>query len=178
MRHILSKIIRKKNKGQGDLICSLFVITALIAVLFLTVGIVKDISKVTVVDQAARQGIIKLEIKGTLSEDELGEIRTGLENAGMKFDGSHTLDVNGQSVADGVYVVYKNDTSSNKWTIDVNNTSAGENANIINYGTNVAISIQCQAKTFSFGGNIFGGSTSERYTTITRMKASITKKAN
>lgn len=176
MRHILSKIIRKKNKGQGDLICSLFVITALIAVLFLTVGIVKDISKVTVVDQAARQGIIKLEIKGTLSGEELGEIRTGLENAGMKFDGSHTLDVNGQSVADGVYVAYKNDTSSNKWIIDISNSSYTNGS--INYGSNVAIYIQCQAKTFSFGGNIFGGSTSERYTTITRMKASITKKAN
>ena len=176
MRHILSKIIRKKNKGQGDLICSLFVITALIAVLFLTVGIVKDISKVTVVDQAERQGIIKLEIKGTLSGDELGEIRTGLENAGMKFDGSHTLDVNGQSVADGVYVAYKNDTSNNKWIIDTSNSSYTNGS--INYGSNIAIYIQCQAKTFSFGGNIFGGSTSERYTTITRMKASITKKAN
>lgn len=173
MRSTLQKIIKKKDKGQSDLICSLFVIIALIAVLFLTVGIVKDISKVTVVDQVARQGIIKLEIQGTLSNNELSEIKTSLTNSGMKFDSSHTLDVNGKSIPDGVYVAYK---ENNKWVIDTSNSSY-TNGNI-NYGSNVAIYIQCQARTFSFGGNIFGGSNSERYTTITRMKASITKKAN
>ena len=93
MKRLISKLIRKKNKGQSDLICSLFVIIALIAVLFLSVGIVKDISKVTVVDQVARQGIIKLEIQGKLSNTERNDISQKLIDAGLKFDSSHTLEV-------------------------------------------------------------------------------------
>lgn len=177
MKRLISKLIRKKNKGQSDLICSLFVIIALIAVLFLSIGIVKDISKVTVVDQVARQGIIKLEIQGKLSESEIKDISQKLTDAGLKFDSSHTLEVNGRSVKDGVYVAYKD--SSNKWIIDTSSDNVLGNDDTYNsYGKDVAIYIQCQAKTFSFGGNIFGGNSSEHYTTITRLKASITKKAN
>ena len=174
MKRLISKLIRKKNKGQSDLICSLFVIIALIAVLFLSVGIVKDISKVTVVDQVARQGIIKLEIQGKLSNTERNDISQKLTDAGLKFDSSHTLEVNGRSVPDGVYVAYKD--SSDKWIIDTSNNSY-TNDNI-KYVDDVAIYIQCQAKTFSFSGNIFGGNSEEHYTNITRLKASITKKAN
>lgn len=174
MKRLISKLIRKKNKGQSDLICSLFVLLALIAVLFLSVGIVKDISKITFVDQVARQGIIKLEIQGKLSDTELKDISQKLIDAGLKFDSSHTLKVNEKSVPDGVYVAYKD--GSNKWVIDTSNTSYTNNT--IKYGADVAIYIQCQAQTYSFGGDIFGGSSSEHYTTITRLKASITKKAN
>lgn len=177
MKGLISKLIRKKNKGQSDLICSLFVIIALIAVIFLSVGIVKDISKVTVVDQVARQGIIKLEIQGKLSESEIKDISQKLTDAGLKFDSSHTLEVNGRSVQDGVYVAYKD--SSDKWIIDTSsNNKLGNDSDYSSYGKDVAIYIQCQAQTYSFSGNIFGGSNSEHYTTITRLKASITKKAN
>ena len=177
MKRLISKLIRKKNKGQSDLICSLFVIIALIAVLFLSVGIVKDISKVTVVDQVARQGIIKLEIQGKLSNTERNDISQKLIDAGLKFDSSHTLEVNGRSVPDGVYVAYKD--SSDKWIIDTSPDNVLGNDDTYNsYGKDVAIYIQCQAKTFSFGGNIFGGNSEEHYTNITRLKASITKKAN
>lgn len=169
MKRLFSKLVRKKNKGQSDLICSLFVVMALIAVLFLSVGIVKDISKVTVVDQIARQGIIKLEIQGELSSDEINDIKTKLTSSNIKFDSGHTLSVNGRSIPDGVYVAYK---ESGKWVIDTSNTHD------FYYGDEIAIYVQCQAKTFSFGGNIFGGSSSERYTTITRLKASITKRAD
>lgn len=177
MKRLISKLIRKKNKGQSDLICSLFVIIALIAVLFLSVGIVKDISKVTVVDQVARQGIIKLEIQGKLSESEIKDISQKLTDAGLKFDSSHTLEVNGRSVQDGVYVAYKD--SSDKWIIDTSsNNELGNDSDYNSYGKDVAIYIQCQAQTYSFSGNIFGGNSEPHYTTITRLKASITKKAN
>lgn len=171
MKRLISKLIRKKNKGLGDLICSLFVIIAIIAVLFLSVGIVKDISKVTVVDQVARQGIIKLEIQGKLDGNTRQDIINKLTDAGLQFKAGHTVNVNGVAVPDGVYLAYKN--SSNKWVIDTSNTY-----NNIGYGDDVAIYIQCQAKTYSFGGNIFGGKSGEHYTTITRLKTSITKKAN
>lgn len=171
MKKLFSKLIRKKNRGQSDLICSLFVVMALIAVLFLSVGIVKDISKVTLVDQIARQGIIKLEIQGKLSIDEIKDIRTKLTSANIKFDSGHTLLVNGRNIPDGVYVAYK-DAGNGKWVIDTSNNHR------FYYGDEIAIYIQCQAKTFKFGGNMFGGSSNERYTTITRLKASITKRAN
>ena len=169
MKRLLCKLIRKKNRGQGDLICSLFVVMALIAVLFVSVGVVKDISKVTIVDQVARQGIIKLEIQGKLSDTEIDDIKTKLTSANIKFDSGHTLSVNGRSIPDGVYVAYE---ESGKWVIDTSNNHS------FHYGDEIAIYVQCQAKTFSFGGNIFGGSSNERYTTITRLKASITKRAN
>lgn len=174
MKRLISKLIEKKNRGQSDLICSLFVVLALISIIFISVGTVKDISKITFVDQVARQGIIKLETQGKLSQPEIDAIKQKLEDADLKFDNGHTLDVNGRSVADGVYVAYKD--SSNKWIIDTSNSSYSNNN--IGYGDDVAIYIQCQAKTFSFSGNIFGGEKSEQYTNINRLKASITKRAN
>lgn len=170
MKRIFNNLIRKKNKGQSDLICSLFVVMTLIVILFLSVGVVKDISKVTFVDQVARQGIIKLEIQGKISDAERENIKTKLTNADLIFDNSHTLSVNGTNVSDGVYVAYKN--SSGEWIIDTSN-----NHNF-KYGEEIGIYIQCQAKTFKFNGNIFGTSDSSRYTTITRIKSSITKRAN
>lgn len=170
MKRILNKLIRKKNRGQSDLICSLFVVMALIAVLFISVGMVKDISKVTFVDQVARQGIIKLEIQGKLTSAERTDIQNKLKDAGLLFNSSHTIKINGTNVSDGVYVAYKN--SSGKWVIDTSNTHS------FKYGEEIGVYVQCQAQTFKFGGNVFGTSGSSGNTTITRLKASITKRAN
>ena len=169
MKRLLYKFIKKKNRGQSDLICSLFVLVALIAILFLSVGVVKDISKVTLVDQVARQAIIKLETQGKLSDTDIQNIETKLEDSNLIFESGHTLQVNGKNVSDGVYVAYK---ESGNWVIDSSNN------HVFGYGEEAAVYIQCQAQVFSFGGNIFGGNQTEQYTTITRLKASITKNAN
>lgn len=168
MNNILKKLIVKKKKGQSDLICSLFVTMALIVVLFLAVSTTQDISKVTLVDQVARQGIIKLETQGSLSKSQLDAIKNNLSASGLQFN-NHAVTVNGASVKDGVYTAYK---SGGKWKIDTGNT------HIFQYGEEVGLYIQCQANTMKFGGNIFGNSlTKGNLTTITRLKASITKKA-
>lgn len=168
MKRLLYKFIKKKNRGQSDLICSLFVLVALIAILFLSVGVVKDISKVTLVDQVARQAIIKLETQGNINED-IESIKEKLEDSDLIFEKGHTLQVNGQSISDGVYVAYKD---NGNWVIDSSKN------HVFGYGEEAAVYIQCQAQVFSFGGNIFGGNQTEQYTTITRLKASITKNAN
>lgn len=168
MKRLLYKFIKKKNRGQSDLICSLFVLVALIAILFLSVGVVKDISKVTLVDQVARQAIIKLETQGNINED-IESIKEKLEDSDLIFEKGHTLQVNGQSISDGVYVAYKD---NGNWVIDSSNN------HVFGYGEEAAVYIQCQAQVFSFGGNIFGGNQTKEYTTITRLKASITKNAN
>lgn len=168
MNNILKKLIVKKKKGQSDLICSLFVLMALITILFLAVSTTQDISKVTLVDQVARQGIIKLETQGSLSKSQLDAIKNNLSASGLQFN-NHAVTVNGASVKDGVYTAYK---SGGKWKIDTGNT------HIFQYGEEVGLYIQCQANTMKFGGNIFGNSlTKGNLTTITRLKASITKKA-
>lgn len=169
MNNILKKLIVKKKKGQSDLICSLFVVMALIVVLFLAVSTTQDISKVTLVDQVARQGIIKLETQGSLDNSQLGAIKSNLSASGLQFNDHHAVSVNGASVKDGVYTAYK---SGGKWKIDTGNN------HIFQYGEEVGLYIQCQANTMKFGGNIFGNSlTKGNLTTITRLKASITKKA-
>lgn len=168
MNNILKKLIVKKKKGQSDLICSLFVLMALITILFLAVSTTQDISKITLVDQVARQGIIKLETQGSLDNSQLSAIKNNLSASGLQFN-NHAVTVNGASVKDGVYTAYK---SGGKWKIDTGNT------HIFQYGEEVGLYIQCQANTMKFGGNIFGNSlTKGNLTTITRLKASITKKA-
>lgn len=170
MKNILKKLIVKKNEGQSELLCSIFVIMAFIVVLFISVGMVRDISKITYVDQVARQGIIKLEIQGGLNASEIANIKQTLSDAGLKFDNTHTLDVNGVSVPDGVYVTYRN--GSNKWLVDKDNTHK------FKYGEEIGIYIQCQVQVFNFNGNIFGGTQVEKFSTVTRLKASITKRTS
>lgn len=173
MKRLISKLLRKKNNGQGELISSLFVIMALVVILLISVEVVRDISKITFVDQVARQCIIKLEIQGKLSGAEINEIKKKLQDGGIIFNDEHTINVNGTNVKDGVYVAYKN---NNSWVIDTTNSTY--NLNSLDYGDEIGIYIQCQAETFSFSGNIFNGNRTKRYTNITRLKTSITKKAN
>lgn len=173
MKKFILKLVNKKDKGQSDLICSLFALTAIIAVLFLSVSIVQDINKVTIVDQAARQGIIKLETQGKPENYQgyLESIKASLVNSGLEFT-AQTVDVNGVPVQDGVYVAYKNGSD---WVIDTSNNHS------FNYNDEVAIYIQCRAATTKFGGNIFGNGedslSKNNSTLITRLKASITKAA-
>lgn len=167
MRNLIKKMLRKKNNGQSDLICSLIVITALIAILFLSISVIQDINKVIQIDQIARQSIIKLETTNKLTNTQINSIKASLTNVGVEFDGTAT--VNGSTINDGVYVMYKN--SSGKWVVDTSNNHS------FNYGDEVAVYIQCEIYTTKFGGNIFGNGalTKGKKQQVKRIKSSITK---
>lgn len=171
MKNRILKLIKTKRKGQGDFICSLVALLALTAVLFLSVGLAKNINKITVVDQAARQCVIKLESQGYLDSDTLTNVKQNLESYDLKFDSGHT---DGQfGVPDGVYVTYRD--SSGNWKVDTAGTYTKTNP--VDYGKEIGIYIQCQMKAVNFNNTIFGEAKSdEDWQTISRLKASITKR--
>lgn len=158
----MKRILTKKNKGLGDLICSLFVIMALTIVLFLSVYVTQDISKVTEIDQIARQCIIELETSGNL---DCRSIQQQLEAKGYIFSSSDTGD-------DGVFILYGN---------NLGNKSNTKLPTAVSYGTKVAVEIKCKVPTTSFGGNIFGTENNnnnlskQTYTQVDKIKASISK---
>lgn len=171
IKKIFKKLIRKKNSGQSELISSLFVITALLAVLFFSIGIVQDLSKIQAVDQIARQSVIKLETQGKLTSSDISSIKNSIvkslkQTSGNTFNGSAS--VNGTTVQDGVYMMYKN-AGSSSWVIDTTNTHTPK------YGEEVAVYIQCEVYTTGFRKNIFGGLNKTQKHQVIRQKASITK---
>lgn len=174
MKKLLNKLILKKNKGQSDLLCSMFVITALIVVLFLVLSVVKDVNKVTQVDQIARQGLILVETEGKLTATNANAIMTRLTQCGASFGNTvaRPTNISGVNVSDGVYLLYRT-AGASSWSVDTGRTHTPV------YGEEVAIYIQCEVPTTSFGGNMIGNNnvlTRSNMKKIVRLKSSISKR--
>jgi hypothetical protein len=166
MHNKIRSILLKKNKGQGELICSLVAIMAVIVVIFLSIYVAQDISKVQSIDQIARQAIIKVETSGSLTSDQIDSIKTSLTNIGATFD---TPADNSTDTPDGVYLMYKDDTGN--WKVDTTNEYKSK------YGEEVGVYIQCEIYTTTFNGNIFSqtGVFNKTKKQVIRQKYSITK---
>lgn len=164
--------IIKKNKGISELISSLVVMTTLIILLFLSLGIIQDIQKITSVDQIARQSIIEAETKGYLNQDTLNLIKTNIQdNCNAKFDGKKTI--GGKEVLDGVYMAYKNGSSWEIINTDINSLTQETKLNYFGYGKNIGIYIQCEVKTTGIGSERLIGKNNT--TQVCRLKTSISK---
>jgi hypothetical protein len=166
MHNKVKDILLKKNNGSGELICGLVALMALVIMLFLSVFIAQDISKIQTIDQIARQAIIKVETSGSLTETQINAIKQSLENSGAFFD---TPAENDTGTPDGVYLVYKD---GGKWVIDLNNKY------IASYGEEIGIYIQCEIYTTNFNGKFLSGESvfyGNNKLQVIRQKYSITK---
>ena len=167
----LNKIVLKKNKGLSDLITSLVVILALIMIIFLALGVVTDVQKITAVDQVARQAIIMVESNGYLDQATLNSIKSNLEGScNATFTGSRQ--VNSKTIQDGVYMVYNNGST---WEIatNIDGMDANTKKNCFGYGKAVGIYIQCDIDTTGIQGGVMVHNKKEK---VARLKTSISKK--
>lgn len=72
------KFIKKKQKGQGDLIASLFVVLALTLFVFFFINVIADVNTRIQMDQIARKYILRMETEGYLTDEEAAAMKTEL----------------------------------------------------------------------------------------------------
>lgn len=74
------KLLVKKQKGEGDLVASLFAILALTMVVYFFIGAIGDVTTRTEMDQVARKYILRMESTGELTADDKKALYTDLYN--------------------------------------------------------------------------------------------------
>ena len=72
----MKKLLIKKRKGQGDLIASLFVLLALTLFVFFFIHSIGDVNTRINLDQVARKYILRMESSGSLTAEEMEQIKT------------------------------------------------------------------------------------------------------
>lgn len=151
MKTLFNKIACIKRKGNGDLIASLFVVLAISVILLLAVSILKDVENVIEIDQIARQGILLMESKGTLTTDDCTYIKEELTKRGAVED----------------------DTLSIKYYVNGVETPLGVNAG---YGNKITIRIECNLPAWVYeSGGFMGIMQQSMIQHIVREKSSVAK---
>jgi len=80
MKRFLSKLLKTKNTGSGDLFASLVVLVALTLFCYYFINVIADIDSRIQVDQVARKYILRMESSGELSASERSAMETDLSH--------------------------------------------------------------------------------------------------
>lgn len=133
----LKKILTRKEKGQGDLIASLFVILALVFFVYFFINTIADVNTRIQMDQIARKYILYMESAGYLSNDNADSMKAELAS----IPSVHA------AMSDGA-------------VIDLTGTTMSEQG----YGKTIVLQISCPAYCTNYVGTPPDGS--ERPTTF------------
>ena len=118
----LFKFIKKKQKGQGDLIASLFVVLALTLFVFFFINVIADVNTRIQMDQIARKYILRMETEGYLTAEE----KTAIKDELMSIPSV-------AAVTDGADISFAGSTESS-----------------VGYGATIILKISCPAATTAY----------------------------
>lgn len=76
----MKKLLTRKKRGNGDLICSLFVLLAMTVVVLFFIGSIGHVVIRTQIDQVARKYILRMETAGCLTSSDKTALLADLKN--------------------------------------------------------------------------------------------------
>lgn len=149
MLHKLLKLGKNKNKGQADLIASLFTIAALAVFVVYFINVIGDVTIRIQLDQIARKYILYMESAGELTPENQDSMLTELRSL------SAVKKANDLGAGDPII------TASSK----------------PGYGGTITLTIECPAATTGFtpGGSIYGAIMRNNVRTYVITKSSTAK---